>query len=155
MCAGGGQQRRQQSQTRRIRPLHVVEEHDQRTVLAAEDLQEVLEDVIEAVLRFGGFERRERRLRADDAFQRRDDFGDDAAVAPDCADDGIAPCASLALALGEQLAHQVLQRIDDGAERHVALQLIELAGDEVAMLLAEGHAQLLHQRGLADAGRPG
>ena len=155
MCAGARQQRRQQSQAGRIRPLHVVEEYDQRAVLAAEDLQEVLENMVEAILRFSGFERGKRRLRSDDAFQRRNDFGDDAAVAPDGTDDGVAPCARLALAFGEELANQVLQRTDDGAERHVALQLIEFAGDEIAMLLAERHAQLLHQRGLADAGGPG
>jgi nicotinate-nucleotide pyrophosphorylase len=73
---------------------------------------------------------------------------------PDSADDGITPGAGLALALGEQLAHQVLQRVDDGAEWHIALQLVELAGNEVAVLLAERHAQLLHQRGLADAAGP-
>ena len=72
---------------------------------------------------------------------------------PDRGDDGIAPGARLRLALGEQLAHQVVQRRDDGAERHVALQLVELAADEIAELLAERRAHLAHQRGLADAGR--
>ena len=154
MRAGGRQQRRQQAQARRIRPLHVVEEYDQRTVLAAEHLQEVLEDVVEAVLRFGRFERRERRLRADDAFQRRHHFGDRpgrcARRRRRIASRHARVCA---LALGEQLADQVVQRGDDGAERHVALQLVELAGDEVAELLAEPGAHLLDQRGLADAGR--
>ena len=53
MRAGRRQQRGQQAQAGRVGPLHVVEEHDQRAVLAAEHLQEALEDVVETILRFG------------------------------------------------------------------------------------------------------
>ena len=37
----------------------------------------------------------------------------------------------------QQLQDEIVQRGDDGAEGHVALQLVELAGDEIAVLLRD------------------
>ena len=111
--------------------------------------------MVEAVLRLGRLEHREWRLWTNDALEGRDDLGDHASIASHGAHDGVAPRAGLRLALGQELANQVLQRRHDGAERYVALQLVELAADEVAVLLADGQAHVLHERCLADARRAG
>ena len=120
--------------------------------LLAEHLHEVLEREIEAVLRLERLELRHARLRADDELERRHDVDDQLAVRVDGRVDRLAPRRDLLLALGQQLLHEILQRGDERAERHVLLQQIELARDEVAALPRDRLVDLLHERRLADAG---
>ena len=55
----------------------------------------------------------------------------------------------------KQLLHEILQGGDERAERHVLLQQIELARDEIAALPRDRLIDFLHERRLADAGLAG
>ncbi len=121
----------------------------------AEHLHEVLEHEVEAVLRFERLELRHARLRADDELERGHDVDDQLAVRLHGIADRARHDSDRFLALREQLLHEILQRRDERAERHVLLQLVELAGDEVAALARDRLIDLLHERRLADAGLAG
>ena len=142
-------------QAGRVRPLHVVEKQHERMRPLAEDLHETLEDEVETVLRFQRLELGHARLRTDDELECRHHVDDELRVRVNGSADGVAPHGNRFLALREQLLHEILQGRDERAERHVLLQLIELAGDEVAALAGDRLIDLLDERGLADAGLPG
>ena len=62
-----------------------------------------------------------------------------------------APSSEPFFAFGQQLPHEGTKRLDQRAQRNVANDLVELAGDEIAPLANDGFVQLLDQRGLPDA----
>ena len=133
-----------------IGPLQVVEEQRQRMIRAGEHRQELLEHQAEAVLRLDRRQRRHRRLRADDERDLRQHVDDQLAVDADGGLDLLPPAGDALLALGQQLLHQVAQRLREGGVRNVALVLVELAGNEVAAPCDDRLLQFTDQRGLAD-----
>ena len=64
----------------------------------------------------------------------------------------LSPDPDARLALGEDLAQEAIERLDDGAVGCVAVELIVLAAGEVAFLARQGLEDLQHQRRLADSG---
>jgi hypothetical protein len=115
--------------------------------------QEILQHALEAVLRFDAAQLCRGRLPADDEFDFGDHLGEHAAVAAQRLRQRIAPGGELRFGLGEPLKHQCAKRLDQGAERHAARDLVELARDEVPMATHDRSQQLLDQRGLAGACR--
>ena len=61
----------------------------------------------------------------------------------------------LSLALAQNLPDETLKGLRHGGVGNVALVLIELAGGEEAARRNQDLVQLIHDRGLADAGIPG
>ncbi len=55
---------------------------------------------------------------------------------------------------GQQLPHQAVEGLDEGAVGRVAVVLIELAAEVIALLARQRLRDLLHERGLADARVP-
>ena len=77
---------------------------------------------------------RHRRLRADDQLDLRDQVDDELAVVPQRRLEALPPGRDAVLALGQDLEHELAERLDDGEVGDVALVLLELAGDEDAPL---------------------
>ncbi len=133
-----------------VRPLQVVEEHDQRVLDAAQHLQEALEHEVEAML---GLDRREvghGRLRADEERERGPHIDEHLGVRAERVAQRLSPLHEPLLGLGEELTDERAEGADQGRVRHVVV-LIELALDEVAVPLRDRRGQLLDQRRLADA----
>jgi hypothetical protein len=144
---------REHVQARRVRPLHVVEEHDERVRRSREHLNEPLERPREALLRRCRIERHDRWLRPDHEIDRGDHLGEHASVRVNRGFDAPAPFGERGFALGEELLDEVAEREEHRAARHVAPELIELARHEEAA--APGHRLVdrTDHRRLADAGR--
>ena len=96
-------------------------------------------------LQRGGF------LRPEDERKLRDDAYKERAVYAQRFAESIPPRRDLRLRLGEDLADQRLHPLDDRPVRDVALELLELARQEVAVALHDWAVQLLDESGLADA----
>lgn len=76
-------------------------------------------------------------MRADDALHLGDDVYDDLAVVAQRPQQLAPPVGELLVALDQELADHPLERLDERGIRDVALELVELAGDEVATALGE------------------
>ena len=87
--------------------------------------------------------------------ERGDDLADDLRVRPERIEDGAPPALDARLALGEDLPHQTVERLDHRAVGRVAVVLVVLAAREIALLPRERPQDLVHERGLADAGVAG
>ncbi len=110
---------------------------------------------VQAVLRLDGAQRRHGRLGADHMGERGDDLADDLRVGPERLEDVAPPVLDARLAFGEDLPHQAVERLDHRAVGGVAVVLVGLAAREIAFLPSERPQDLVHERGLADAGVAG
>ena len=135
-----------------VGPLQVVEEDDQGVLRGGERAEQLAEGEIEPVLRLARADRDGGWLLAHHQLDGRDQLGEDRRVRPDRSEDALAPDRQGGLALGEDLLEQVVERVAQGGVGHVPLELVELARGEVPAGAEEGPVDLVHQRGLADAG---
>ncbi len=129
-----GEQVFDQRQAGGIDPLHVVQEQDQRMFLAAERGHELSEHHAEAVLCLARWQRRYGRLRADNQLDLGQHIDNQLAIDPNRGQDLLPPVGDARLAFGQQLLHQCAKRLREGGIGNIALVLIELAGNEIAML---------------------
>src|SRR5258708_8092489 len=122
---------------------------------SGEHAQEPQECYLKTVLRLLRRQVRDRRLFSDHELQFRNEVHDELTVRAERLAQGIPPPAKLRLALAQKRADKALEGLEEGAEWDVALVLVELAGREHATLRYEYPVQLVHHRGLADAGIAG
>src|ERR1700688_1590981 len=108
---------------------------------------------LEAPLRLLWRELRNGGLFSDDELQFWDEVDDELTVRAQRLAQGIPPLAKLRLSLAQKRADKALEGLDKGGVRDVALVLVELAGREEATRRYEHPVQLVHYRGLADAGK--
>src|SRR6266403_2621888 len=120
-----------------------------------EHAQETYECHLKTVLRVLRRQVRDRRLFSDHELQFRNEVHDELTVRAERLAQGIPPPAKLRLALAQKRADKALEGLDQGGVWDVALVLVELAGREHATLRYEYPVQLVHHRGLADAGIAG
>ncbi len=135
----------------RVGPLDVVQEQDERVRPVGEDLHEVLKDKMKAVLGFLGPDLGDVGLPAYDELDLGDDVRDDLPVRAQGGIKLFSPFLYTLLALGQELAGQAMEGLNDGAVGHGPAQLIVFAGDEISPLPHDGIADLAHQGGFADA----
>src|ERR1700692_215315 len=140
---------------RGIQPLQIVEEQRERMFLAREHAQEAPENHLEAVLRVLWWQIWNRRLFPDHEIQLGNEVDDELSIRAQRLVEGVPPPAKLGLALGEERADKALECLAQGRVRDVALVLVELARREQATRRYERLVQLVHHRGLADAGISG
>src|SRR6202521_2190634 len=127
-------------------------EQRERVLLPREDAEEAPEHHPEAVLRLLRRQVRDRRLCSDHELQLGNEVHDELTVRAQRLAQGIPPLAKLRLSLAQKRADKALEGLDKGGVRDVALVLVELAGREEATRRYEHPVQLVHYRGLADAG---
>ena len=149
------EQRLEQRQGSRIRPLQVVKEDHQRMRRRGKHAHELLEDQVEPVLCLGRVEGRHGRLLSDEPLERRDDIDDHLGVGAEGREERFLPGLNALLALGQQLPPQLLECLRQSAVRGVARQLIELARDEVAASASQRPVDLVNQGCFSDTGVPG
>ena len=92
-------------------------------------------------------------LRADDQLELGQDVDDQPAVRPQRVEDAAPPRRDLIGALGEDVEHELTERADDREVGDVALAPLELRRQEEPLPSDDRPAQLVHHRGLSDAGR--
>lgn len=146
------QQMLQQLQAAGVDPLQVVQEQHQGLVGPREHHQEAAEHRQEAHQRLVGRQFGQSRLLADQVLKLRDQVDHQPAVLAHRLADGVAPGGGFVLAARQDLAHQGVEGLGEGGIGDVALVLVELAGAEQAAPRHHGDVDLIHQRGLADAG---
>lgn len=151
---GTREQRCEQVQRRRIGPLQIVQEYHQRVPAARQRADETHEDHLETVQRGHAVERRSSRLRPHEPFDLWDDRGQDCCPGAQCVGEQGPPRGQTIFGLGQQLSQHTAERVDQASKRDMSRHLVELAAREIATRLHQRAIQLLHQRGLADAGRP-
>src|SRR3981081_2748505 len=117
--------------------------------------QEPYEYRLKAVLCILRRQVRDWRLFSDHELQLRNEVHDELTVRAQRLPQGIPPPAKLRLALAQKRADQALEGLGEAGVRDIALVLVELAGREEATRRYEYLVQLVHHRGLADAGIPG
>ena len=149
-----GDQVLQEVERRCIKPLQIIEEQRERVLLARKHAEEAPENHLKAACAScggrsatGGWV----PMRSSSSGMRLTmswPFGPSASLSA-------ARHGPLRLALGEKRAHEALEGLRQGGVRDVALVLVELAGREQAARRYECLVQLVHHRGLADAGIAG
>src|ERR1700684_2329420 len=123
--------------------------------LAREHAQEAPENHLEAVLRVLWWQIWNRRLFTDHKLEFRNEIDDQRTIWTERLEQAVPPPAERLFPLGEERADQGLERLAQSRVRDVALVLVELAGREQATRRDERLVQLVHHRGLADAGIAG
>src|ERR1700733_2023674 len=138
-----------------VQPLQIVEEQNERVLLAREHAKEAPEYHLEAV--FGLLRRqvRDRRLCSDNELQLEDKIDDQLAVRTQRLLENVPPPAERCLALAQKRADEALERLGQGGVWDVALVLVELTRHEEAAQRDQGLVQLVHDGGFADTGIPG
>ncbi len=136
---------------RRIQPLQVVEEDDERMAFTRERSDESLERRVEALRGLGGIECRQRRLRADEGREFGKELEQQPAVASDGFVDLLSPAREFDGVAVQDLTDQSAQRVGKRRAGRVAQGLVELAGDEDAMGLDDVPARLVNDGGFADS----
>ncbi|MFT3769649.1 MAG: glycoside hydrolase family 1 protein [Minicystis sp.] len=142
----------QRPQRRRVRPLQVVEEEHERSLLGGHGADEGLERGVEAVLGLHRARRRDLRWIPEDLAELRDQLGQHAPIrGHGLADppEGLRPAL---LGLGGERPREGAERLDHRRIRHVRRAQVELARSEPAALRGDGVPHRLDEGGLADAG---
>src|SRR5260370_5921050 len=119
---------------------------------SGEHAQEPQECYLKTVLRLLRGRVSDRRLFPEHELQLRNEVHDELTVRTECLAQGSPPPAKLRLALAQKRADKALEGLNQGGVRDVALVLVELSGREHATRPYEHPVQLVHHRGLADAG---
>src|SRR5467141_1144441 len=120
-----------------------------------EHAQETYECHLKTVLRVLRRQVRDWRLFSDHELQLGNEVHDELTVLPQLLAQGIPPPTKLRLALAQKRADKTPEGLSKSGVRDVALVLVELAGREDATRRDEHLVQLVHHRGLADAGIAG
>ncbi len=105
---------------------------------------EILHHIAVAVT--GRSQLRRRLLLADDVLKFRNGIDDHLTVRPQRLQQFLAPDRDAHLTLGQDLADQFAQCMIDRRIRHIAFELIELAGDEVPALRHNRLMKFIYQR---------
>jgi hypothetical protein len=150
-AVGVGHQHVQKVERGGVRPLHVVDEHDDRMRLGAERPNEFAEQVVEPVQSLGAADVGDRRLRADDELEVRQHVGDDAALGAQRGADLLPQRAETLLALGQQGIDQVLEGLDECDVGRGPMKLVELAAAEISAPRGNRLVHLVDERRLARA----
>ena len=122
-----GQQILEQIERRRVEPLQVVEEQNERMFGPGEDADESPEHELKTPLRVLWREIRNGRRFSDDELQLGDDVDHEACGRAERLAQGLAPAAQLSLALAQKRSDQALKGLRQGRIRDVALVLIKFA----------------------------
>src|SRR4051812_27274556 len=109
-----------------------------------------MEVEIETMLGLDWAERGDGRLLPNDVPQGGEDIADDLRVAPEGVQDSVTPPRDSLLALAEKLLDEGVKRFDDGGVWRVAVVLVVLPADVVALLARQRLQDLLDERRLAD-----
>src|SRR5690606_28091212 len=117
-----------------IGPLQVVEEDHQRMLGLGEHTHKLQQQLVEAVARLGGAELQRRRLRPDDQLDIGDDVDQHLAVAIKGLLKALFPNYESLRAFAEQLADQIVERLNNRRIGDAAVELIELTCDHIAAL---------------------
>ena len=149
---GAGQELLDELEAGQVRPLQIIQEHHERVLWGGEHLQELANHPVEAVLGLTGWHFLERGLRAGHDLQLGDQIHERLALALPGLVQPLAPPCKLLLGARQELLHQSADGLGQGGVGDVALELIELATQEEAASLHHRLVQLVHHRGLADAG---
>src|SRR5258706_7652159 len=150
-AVGVGHQHVQKVERGGVRPLHVVDEDDDRMRLGAERPNEFAEQVVEPVQSLGAADVGDRRLRADDELEVRQHVGDDAALGAHRGADLLPQGAETLLALGQQGVDQVLEGLDECDVGRGPPKLVELAAAEISAPRGNRLVHLVDERRLARA----
>src|ERR1700685_2653432 len=150
-----GNQVLQQVEGRRIQPLQIVEEQNERMLRPREHSQEAPENHLKAVLGLLRRQVRDRRLCSDNELQIRDKHDDQLAVRTQRLLENVPPPAERCLALAQKRADEALESLGQGGVWDVALVLVALTGREESARRDEDLVELVHDRGFADTGIPG
>ena len=142
-------------QRRRVGPLQIVEEQDQRLSLGRDAADRPTDGVVEPGLREGGRDVGDARLRTEQLGQPRRDVDQQLGVGRDVFEDPVPPSLDLLGPTAEHVVGEALQDVGQGPEREIARVLIELALDDAATGDRHLGEQLADQGGLADAGLAG
>ena len=138
-----------------VHPLQIVEEEGERVVRAREGADELADHHAQPVL--GVAERQRGRLglraRANDQLDLGQEVDDQPAVGPQRVEDAAPPGRDLIGALGEDVERELTERADDREVGDVALAPLELRRQEEPLPSNDRPAELVHHRGLSDAGR--
>ncbi|MFT3773199.1 MAG: hypothetical protein QM820_48085 [Minicystis sp.] len=130
----------------RIHPLEIIEEDGHGVRRAGEHPEELPEHPVKAILRVDEGQLGDGRLPPDDQLDLGDHLGDELPIDPEGLEELPPEDLYPVLALGEDLEHQLPQRLDRGGMRDVALVRIELPRDEKAALPEDRFVQLVDQR---------
>ncbi len=152
IAIGEGAQELQRGQ---VRPLQVVEEEDERVTEPREDAEEAPDHVVEATLGQVRADLRRPRALAEELLQLGDHVEEDLRVEPERVFHARAERGDTRGALEDELPHELPERLHDWLVRDVALELVELARQEIAARERDRAVQLAHQRRLPDAGVAG
>ncbi len=145
-----GDEEPDQAERRRVDPLEVVEEDDER-LIHGEDADEAVEREREAVLRLGGGQRGHRLRGADHQRDLGDEIDEDLADPSQRREEPRLPARQHVGGLREDLPHEVAERVRDGLVGRAAAALVELPRDEEAAPRGHAALHLADERRLADA----
>src|SRR5258707_7752233 len=119
------------------------------------DGDEASEHQLERRLRLLRRQLRDRRWFVDNELQLGDKVDHEPPVRAQRLPKGVAPTAQLGVALAEKRSDEALKSLGERRIRDVALVLVELTRGEQPARRNEYPVQLVHDRGLADAGIAG
>src|SRR5262249_48564868 len=142
----------QQVERRRVEPLQVIKEERQRMVRPREDADKLPKGQLKAPLRVLWRKLRHRRRLSDDELQFRNEIYYQSSVRAQGLPQGVAPRREVRFAFAEQRPYQAPEGLGQRGGWNVAFVLIERAGREQAARRYQHRLQLVHDRGLADAG---
>ena len=138
-----------------IGPLEVVNENDEGMFLRRKDLNELLENEVEAILGGTSCEFGDGRLRADDSLKFGNDVDEDLASLPHRRQDARFPLLQLSVGFRQQLPRQVSEGLHKRAEGNVAIELVEFSFDEVTTLAHDGLVDFIHNGGFTNPRKTG
>jgi hypothetical protein len=144
-CIHIGEQAVEQVERRRVGPLQVVEEDDERCVLARKDGQDAPDQERQAVLRLARADRGRLWLRSYQELEVRAEVGDDPPALTERGLERVLLLDEGLGRLGQRLPHERAERLREGRQRHAPRHRVELAGREVG-LARLGRAELAHER---------
>ena len=135
-----------------IRPLDIIQEDDQRMFGRADHLNELAQGVVEAVLVFVGREVFHQRLLPHDFFEGRNQSGDYPGGFAHGFGNPFFPLLDDGLVFGEQDVGEFVEGLDPGEVRRIALDEIELPGDEEAVLEGDGDIEAVDEARFPNTG---
>ena len=134
-----------------VGPLEIVQEHHEGVGGSGEDPHEVGEDAVEPPLGLGGADVGHRGLGADQELDLLDHVGHHPSVGPQGHDQLVPHHGHPVLALGEHLADEAGEGLEDRVIREIPPELIELALAEVPAGGRDRALDLVDQGRLPDA----
>src|SRR5690554_949081 len=134
-----------------VGPVQIIQKQHQWALGRGKDAQHLDENTRKSVLFFGRGKGRGIGLITDDQLQLGDQAQQNTGVTADTVQQLFTPACNANFRLGEELAYQALQGLENGEVGTIASELIKLAAAEATSLLVNVLAQLMHQTGFAHA----